>query len=102
MKAYYCRTTHNFNNDTREWEYRDLESWNSYVGCTDYSLGIHGFPPSWEPDWRIISDILNQIKNEIEEGGDVVPKNLEMLVSEQFSKDVRQFLEKDMIRVKYV
>lgn len=55
---YWTRTTHNFNNETREWEYvaPDWETIKEVDGSTKSILGIHALDSGrWHALWEIVS-----------------------------------------------
>jgi hypothetical protein len=71
---YYCRTTHNYNNETREWEYRDLEVWktdHNILKAIDaahrFTIGIHSFETEWEPLWRLVSNVYDYLLQECDD-----------------------------------
>jgi hypothetical protein len=83
---YYCRTTHDYNNTLREWEYRNLEIWSKDHIILDAinkahpnTLGIHSFERDWQPLYTIVDNIYNSLLQDyIQEGG----------IEEEFKKNV--------------
>lgn len=63
---YYCRTTHDYNNTLREWQYRDLEIWKTdetilraIDAAHPNTCGVHGFEIQWQPLFTIVNNVYN-------------------------------------------
>lgn len=87
---YYTRTTHNFNNETREWEYRNI--WGDNISSSGETLGEHACScNSWEPLWRIVEE-NRKYREDFNEN---IPDNLEQLVE----KELDELVKLDIVRV---
>lgn len=86
---YYIRTTHNFNNETREWEYRNLPEWENIriaiVHAIDRDI--------WEPEFMI----LNADKEWTEQDLGI---NLPLDFEKNQLKDLELAVRLDMVREK--
>lgn len=116
----YTRTTHNFNNETRMWEYRGdrggdkFDQWNSeevrsklqklHSECK-WSFGVHGLESGW---WMSLSWIVESTIKDLENNAtDYTDKFLELKKNDPNYKEIvalhiiREFeylIELDMVR----
>ncbi len=100
MKDYYIRTTHNFNNETREWDYRDLPEWkeksNIIQETIQLTLGVHGVERDiWEPLFRIVQNNKDYIMQE-SNGAWICPENFDELVEQE----LKRLVKLDMVKCK--
>lgn len=87
---YYIRTTHNFNNETREWEYRNLPEWNGKE--SDFPI-IHVINfHHWESEKFILKEDRGWTINDLGS----VPENYK----DKQLKELEELVKLDMIRVK--
>lgn len=121
MKKYYIRTTHNFNNETREWEYRGCkggdkyELWNSdevrektlFRKTPSYSFGVHGLEShQWmDLDWIVnntIEDFLCDTAGNMNKFKEFMKENPDYrsVVEKDVLEELNYLISLDMVRVK--
>lgn len=108
---YYCRTTHDHNNQTREWDYRDLEIWKTdetilraIDSAHPYTCGVHSFEISWEPLYRLVDNTYEWLKQDyLDNWGTIEEFETEVTkkkVEEQLLSLIECYKKYDMVREK--
>jgi hypothetical protein len=106
---YYARTTHNFNNEARRWEPRDLKDLPE-TNTPYWSLGVHAL----EPDrWMHLSEIVTATVEAFEygaagpEGEEAIsqlkaayPATYRETLKCDILEDLELLIEADYVRVK--
>jgi len=87
---YYTRTTHNFNNETREWEYRDLPEWKNISNFAIVHCIDSGY---WEVEYHILSKHKEWTISDL--GQEAITPDFE----EKTKKELDDLVKLDMIRV---
>ena len=102
----YTRTTHNFNNDSREWEYRGFSD-KKFSKKADWAYGYEKSPRGisafkhgeWKTLVEIVTDNIDHWKqNNIHTDTTLKDKTIE--IQNQVSADIKVFLMADMITYK--
>lgn len=98
----YIRTTHNFNNDTRKWEYRGdrgcekFETWKNIDICDDsrttqWSFGVHALKSdTWMSIGWIIDETISMFKGDA--AGNI--KDVELFIKN--NPNYREIIQKDV------
>lgn len=120
MNKEYTRTTHNFNNETRMWEYRGdrggdkYEQWNSdevrtklQESMRQWSFGVHGLESGhWMSLHCIVENAIKYFQND---STDYTEEFLELkknnpnyreIVALDIVKELEYLIEIDMVRVR--
>ena len=85
----YTRTTHNFNNETREWEYNHkLDEFNNLKPRYACLLGVHCLESGrWSNIDSAVRVTLEYLRQE--------EPNLDLLKNEDIEKILKKFIEED-------
>ena len=99
MATMYTRNTHNFNNETREWEYRkELDAPEIAEACKNFkSIGVHALESGkWSSFFDILHENIESYKSDIMDsyGGKECPTH------ETIRNELETMIDLGLVKVK--